>query len=111
MEKNLNVCPKCEHHMRLRARLRLERLLDTENRKELGQDVRPVDALKFKDSRKYTDRLSQAASASGETDALVVMEGTLEGLPVVALGRPMRAAISRTSGLVMPASGKTARES
>jgi len=84
LEKNLNVCPKCEHHMRLRARLRLERLLDTENRKELGQDVRPVDALKFKDSRKYTDRLSQAASASGETDALVVMEGTLEGLPVVA---------------------------
>jgi len=72
LEKNLNVCPKCEHHMRLRARLRLERLLDTENRKELGQDVRPVDALKFKDSRKYTDRLSQAASASGETDALVV---------------------------------------
>ena len=70
--------------MRLRARLRLERLLDTENRKEMGQDVRPVDALKFKDSRKYTDRLSQAASASGETDALVVMEGTLEGLPVVA---------------------------
>ena len=84
LEKNLNVCPKCEHHMRLRARLRLERLLDTENRKELGQDVRPVDALQFKDSRKYTDRLSQAASASGETDALVVMEGTLEGLPVVA---------------------------
>ena len=84
LEKNLNVCPKCEHHMRLRARLRLERLLDTENRKELGQEVRPVDALKFKDSRKYTDRLSQAASASGETDALVVMEGTLEGLPVVA---------------------------
>ena len=66
LEKNLNVCPKCEHHMRLRARLRLERLLDTENRKELGQDVRPVDALKFKDSRKYTDRLSQAASASGD---------------------------------------------
>ena len=83
LEKNLNVCPKCEHHMRLRARLRLERLLDEEGRKELGQEVRPVDALKFKDSRKYTDRLSQAGDASGETDALVVMEGTIEGQPVV----------------------------
>lgn len=83
LEKNLNVCPKCEHHMRLRARLRLERLLDEEGRKELGQEVRPVDALKFKDSRKYTDRLSQAGDASGETDALVVMEGTIEGQPMV----------------------------
>ena len=83
LEKNLNVCPKCEHHMRLRARLRLERLLDEEGRKELGQEVRPVDALKFKDSRKYTDRLSQAGDASGETDALVVMEGTIEGQPMM----------------------------
>ncbi|MDO4905946.1 MAG: acetyl-CoA carboxylase, carboxyltransferase subunit beta [Lautropia sp.] len=83
LEKNLNVCPKCDHHMRLRARLRVERLLDEGNQKEIGDDVRPVDALKFKDSRKYTERLSQAASASGETDALVVMEGTLEGMPVV----------------------------
>ncbi|MDO5057280.1 MAG: acetyl-CoA carboxylase, carboxyltransferase subunit beta [Lautropia sp.] len=83
LEKNLNVCPKCEHHMRLRARLRLERLLDEDSRKELAEDVRPVDALKFKDSRKYTERLSQASDASGETDALVVMEGTIEGQPVV----------------------------
>ena len=84
LEKNLNVCPKCDHHMRLRARLRLERLLDADGRQELGQEVRPVDALKFKDSKKYTDRLSQASSNSGETDALVVMEGTIEGRPVVA---------------------------
>lgn len=84
LEKNLNVCPKCEHHMRLHARLRLKRLLDQDNSREIGQEVRPVDALKFKDSRKYTDRLSQAASASGETDALVVMEGTLLGRPAVA---------------------------
>lgn len=83
LEKNLNVCPKCDHHMRLRARLRLERLLDPENRKELADEIRPVDALKFKDSRKYTDRLTQAADASGESDALLVMEGTIEGQPVV----------------------------
>lgn len=83
LEKNLNVCPKCDHHMRLRARLRLERLLDPENRRELADEIRPVDALKFKDSRKYTDRLTQAADASGESDALLVMEGTIEGQPVV----------------------------
>lgn len=83
LEKNLNVCPKCDHHMRLRARLRVERMLDEGTLKEIGQEVRSVDALKFKDSRKYTDRLSQASSASGETDALVVMEGNMAGMPVV----------------------------
>ncbi|MDO5101457.1 MAG: acetyl-CoA carboxylase, carboxyltransferase subunit beta [Lautropia sp.] len=83
LEKNLNVCPKCDHHMRLRARLRVERMLDEGSHKEIAENIRPVDALKFKDSRKYTDRLSQANDASGETDALVVMEGTIEGMPVV----------------------------
>lgn len=83
LEKNLNVCPKCDHHMRLRARLRVERMLDEGSLKEIADNIRPVDALKFKDSRKYTDRLSQASDASGETDALVVMEGTIEGMPVV----------------------------
>ncbi|MDO4682564.1 MAG: acetyl-CoA carboxylase, carboxyltransferase subunit beta [Lautropia sp.] len=83
LEKNLNVCPKCDHHMRLRARLRVERMLDEGSLKEIADNIRPVDALKFKDSRKYTERLSQASDASGETDALVVMEGTIEGMPVV----------------------------
>ena len=83
LENNLNVCPKCEHHMRLTARARLDRLLDAEGRTELGQEVRPLDPLKFKDSRKYPDRLSQAATRSSETEAMVVMRGSIQTLSVV----------------------------
>jgi len=83
LENNLNVCPKCEHHMRLTARARLDRLLDAEGRTEIGQEVRPLDPLKFKDSRKYPDRLSQAATQSSETEAMVVMSGSIQTLSVV----------------------------
>ncbi len=83
LENNQAVCPKCGHHMRLRARARIELLLDADGRTEIGTSVQPVDSLKFKDSRKYTDRLSAAQSDTGENDALVVMQGTLLGHPVV----------------------------
>jgi acetyl-CoA carboxylase carboxyl transferase subunit beta len=83
LERTLNVCPKCGHHMRIRARARLDALLDAEGRYEIGQDVLPVDALKFKDSKKYPDRLQAAMAETGETDALVVMGGAVRTLPVV----------------------------
>ncbi|WP_415903374.1 acetyl-CoA carboxylase, carboxyltransferase subunit beta [Neptuniibacter sp. QD29_5] len=85
LEKNLNVCPKCDHHMRLNARRRLELFLDEDNRQELATDVEPIDRLKFKDSKKYKDRLSAAQKSTGEKDALIAMRGELEGLPVVAV--------------------------
>ena len=84
LEKNLNVCPKCSHHHRIGARARLNGFLDGEGRWEIGQEVLPVDALKFKDSKKYPERLKQALEATGETDALVVMGGTVLSMPVVA---------------------------
>ena len=83
LDSNLGVCPKCGHHHRLRARRRLDQLLDTEGRVEIGAEVTPVDALKFKDSRKYPDRLSAAAADTGEADAMVVMRGAIKSLPVV----------------------------
>jgi len=83
LENNLNVCPKCEHHMRLTARARLDRLLDADGRTEIGQEVRPLDPLKFKDSRKYPERLAQAATQSSETEAMVVMSGSIHTLSVV----------------------------
>ncbi|WP_153102261.1 acetyl-CoA carboxylase, carboxyltransferase subunit beta [Paraburkholderia hayleyella] len=83
VEANLHVCPKCEHHMRIGARERLDGLLDAEGRYEIGQEVLPVDALKFKDSRKYPDRLKDAIEDTGETDAMVVMGGAIHTLPVV----------------------------
>ena len=83
LEANLNVCPKCSHHMRVSARKRLDLLLDAEGRYEIGQEVLPVDALKFKDSRKYPDRLQEAIDETGETDALVVMGGAIRTIPVV----------------------------
>ncbi|MFM2445554.1 MAG: acetyl-CoA carboxylase, carboxyl transferase, beta subunit, partial [Pseudomonadota bacterium] len=83
LERTLNVCPKCGHHMRIRARARIDALLDAEGRYEIGQDVLPVDALKFKDSKKYPDRLQAAMTDTGETDALVVMGGAVRALPVV----------------------------
>ena len=80
---NLNVCPKCSHHMRIDARLRIDTLLDQEGRYEIGQEVLPLDVLKFRDSRKYPDRLQEAIETTGETDALVVMGGTIRSLPLV----------------------------
>lgn len=84
MERNLDVCPKCDHHMRIGARQRLEQFLDEEGREEIAAGLKPVDALKFRDLKKYKDRLSQAQRATEENDALVVMRGSLKGLPLVA---------------------------
>lgn len=83
LEKNANVCPKCDFHMRIGARRRIDLFLDADNRKEIGENLRPTDPLKFKDSKKYKDRISQAQKKSKETDALVVMSGTLQGQPIV----------------------------
>jgi acetyl-CoA carboxylase carboxyl transferase subunit beta len=83
LERNLDVCPKCSHHLRIGARRRLEIFLDEESRKEIATDLEPVDVLKFKDSKKYRDRLNTAQKVTGEKDALVAMQGELEGLPVV----------------------------
>ena len=83
LDSNQGVCPKCGHHHRLRARQRLDLLLDAEGRFEIGAEVVPVDALKFKDSRKYPERLSTATSDTGETDAMVVMQGAIQSVPVV----------------------------
>ena len=85
LEHNLNVCPKCEHHMRIGARRRLDIFLDEEGRTEICTDVEPVDRLKFKDLKKYKDRLSAAQKATGEKDALIAMEGSVKGLPVVSV--------------------------
>ncbi len=80
---NLQVCPKCSHHLRMSARSRLDGFLDPEGRVELGSDIHPLDPLKFKDSRRYAERLSEAHANTSETDALVVMQGMLEGQPIV----------------------------
>ena len=77
LEQNQNVCPKCSHHHRIGARARLNAFLDGEGRYEIGQEVLPVDALKFKDSRKYPERLKEALENTGETDALIVMGGSM----------------------------------
>ncbi len=84
IERNLHVCPKCDYHMRVGARWRLEHFLDEEGWEELAPNLKPVDALKFKDLKKYKDRLSQAQKATEENDALVVMQGRLKNMPVVA---------------------------
>jgi len=83
LEKNFSVCPKCEHHMRISARTRLNMFLDEEGRVEIGSGLKANDPLKFKDSKKYKDRLSQAQKSSKENDALVVMEGELHGKGIV----------------------------
>jgi len=83
LETNTHVCPKCSHHMRIRARERLDALLDVEGRYEIGQNALPFDALKFKDSKKYPDRLKSALEATGETDALIVLGGAIRTMPVV----------------------------
>jgi acetyl-CoA carboxylase carboxyl transferase subunit beta len=84
LERNLHVCPKCSHHMRIRARDRLNRFLDPGTAVEIGANVQPEDPLRFKDSKRYKDRLVAAQKATGEKDALIVMGGTLHGLPTVA---------------------------
>lgn len=83
LDNNQHVCPKCDHHLRIAARARLDKLLDTEGRIEIGQEVKPVDVLKFKDSRKYSERLSEAVKETKESDALVVQAGTIMGQDVV----------------------------
>lgn len=85
LEKNLDVCPKCDHHMRVGARARLDMFLDAQNRQELATDVEPVDRLKFKDIKKYKDRLATAQKDTGEKDALIAMRGELNGMPIVAV--------------------------
>jgi len=83
LARTQNVCPKCAHHMRIGARARLDALLDAEGRYEIGQEVLPVDALRFRDSRKYPERLQQAMQDTGETDALVVVGGAIRAIPTV----------------------------
>lgn len=83
LERNLDVCPKCDHHIRIGARRRLDVFLDPEPRTEIGAELEPVDMLRFRDSKKYKDRLSQAHRTTGEKDALVVIEGAVKGMPVV----------------------------
>ena len=83
LDANCSVCPKCGHHQRIRARERLNALLDADGRTEIGDSVVPMDPLKFRDSRKYPDRLSAAAADTGEADALVVMQGSIHSMPVV----------------------------
>ncbi len=83
LERNLDVCPKCEHHMRIGARRRLDIFLDENDRLEIAQDVEAIDRLKFKDVKKYKDRLIDAQKKTGEKDALIAMSGNLKGIPVV----------------------------
>jgi acetyl-CoA carboxylase carboxyl transferase subunit beta len=83
LERQMSVCPKCDHHMRISARKRIDAFLDAENRVELGANLEPQDVLKFKDSKRYKDRILAAQKSTGEKDALVVMSGTLHGMPIV----------------------------
>lgn len=85
LERSLEVCPKCDHHMRQTARRRLETFLDTGSATEIGAELEPKDVLKFRDSKKYKDRIAAAQKATGEKDALVAQEGKLKGIPLVAV--------------------------
>jgi len=85
LERNLDVCPKCEHHMRIGARRRLDVFLDEHGRTEVAEDVVAIDRLKFRDVKKYKDRLTEAQKKTGEKDALIAMSGSVKGLPVVAV--------------------------
>ena len=84
IENNLNVCPKCDYHMRVGARKRLDLFLDADPRREIGAALKPLDFLKFKDSKRYKDRLIDAQKATGERDAIVMMQGYVKGVPLVA---------------------------
>jgi acetyl-CoA carboxylase carboxyl transferase subunit beta len=90
LDKTLHVCPKCDHHLRIGARQRLNYFLDEGSTKEIAADIEPIDRLKFKDSKKYKDRLTAAQRDTGEKDALVAMKGTLEGNPVAAVAFEFR---------------------
>src|SRR5450830_962389 len=83
LEKTLDVCPKCNHHMRIGARARIDIFLDADGRSELGAELEPVDRLKFRDGKKYKDRLTAAQKQTGEKDALISISGKLLGMPVV----------------------------
>jgi acetyl-CoA carboxylase carboxyl transferase subunit beta len=83
LEKNANVCPKCGYHNRIGARARLDLLLDPEGRFEIGTEVAPVDSLKFKDDKRYPDRLEEAERETGETEALVVMQGAIRSVSLI----------------------------
>ncbi len=83
LERQISVCPKCDNHMHISARKRIDSFLDKDNRQELGEEFEAQDILKFKDSKRYKDRLSAARKSTGEKDALVVMKGELHGMPVV----------------------------
>ena len=84
LERSLDVCPKCSYHMRIGARRRLDTFLDREPREEIGNEVEPQDSLKFRDSKKYRDRLTQAQKSTGERDALIVIKGQVKTVPLVA---------------------------
>ncbi len=84
LDRNLQVCPKCDHHMRIGARARLEHFLDEDSYTEIGEEIEPKDFMKFKDTKRYRDRLAAAQKATKEKDALVAMSGTLYGRPIVA---------------------------
>lgn len=84
LERHVNVCPKCNAHMRIGARARLNNLLDKESTIEIAEDVQPIDRLKFKDTKKYKDRVSAAQKSTGEKEALIVMAGKVKGVPIVA---------------------------
>lgn len=85
LERNAEVCPKCDHHMRITARRRLDLFLDDVGRTELFADLETVDRLKFKDKKRYRDRLSTAQKSTGEKDAIIAFRGTLRGMDVVAI--------------------------
>ena len=85
LERNAEVCPKCDHHMRITARRRLDLFLDDAGRTELFADLETVDRLKFKDKKRYRDRLSTAQKSTGEKDAIIAFRGTLHGMDIVAI--------------------------
>ncbi|ATZ72424.1 acetyl-CoA carboxylase carboxyl transferase subunit beta [Idiomarina sp. X4] len=85
LERSLDVCPKCDHHMRVTGRRRLDIFLDEGNREEIGTDLEPKDVLKFKDSKKYKDRIAAAQKSTGENDALIAQKGEVKGVPLVAV--------------------------
>ena len=84
VERNLGVCPKCDHHMRIGARNRLDYFLDPDSQEEIAADLESLDPLKFRDSKRYRDRISQAQKKTGEKDAIVAVKGALKGRPIVA---------------------------
>jgi len=114
LERNLSVCPKCDHHMRIGARTRLEYFLDPDTAEEIGANLEPLDPLKFRDSKKYRDRLVQAQKKTGEKDALVAASGKLIGQPVVAcafefgfMGGSMGSVVGERFSRAAEVSGKT----